>query len=261
MPIPAGGAVKVLTGQVTMDGDALANAAGQESDVLVVIGQLLVTGPVSRVGYRRLMVVGEIVAPIGSEGAIGAAIGQLVGATIYYPWAEGAAVQVLAGDVRLAPEALANADGGENDILVVAGTVLVTGPVTRVGFRRVIVAGELLAPQESETVLGPRAHVAGQVIYYTGTPRRFTGSDRFSRTFFELLEAPVSLILQGSFVIEADVPFDLVRAKLSGLCVQGELRAPREVVPLLQVLATVKHGTIAPLDASTNEAEPAGDRS
>jgi hypothetical protein len=44
----------------------------------------------------------------------------------------------------------------------VAGQLIVTGPVAKVGYRRIVVAGQVLAPQDSQPVLGPAVIVKGQ---------------------------------------------------------------------------------------------------
>ena len=50
-----------------------------------------------------------------------------------------------------------------DDVLVVAGQLVVTGPVATVGFRRVVVAGQVVAPRDSQAVLGPAITVKGQL--------------------------------------------------------------------------------------------------
>ena len=87
---------------------------------------------------------------------------------------------------------MANPTGGPDDVLVVAGQLVVTGPVAKVGFRRVVVAGQVVAPRDSQAVLGPAITVKGQLAWYTGHPRFFVGKDRFGRSFFELIDELVS---------------------------------------------------------------------
>ena len=115
------------------------------------------------------------------------------------------------GQLRADGEFLANPTGGPDDILVVAGQLIVTGPVATVGYRRVIVAGQMLAPRDAQAVLGPALVVKGQLAWYTGQPRIFVGKETFGRSFFELLDRPASLALLGRFDIDPDVPPDLLR--------------------------------------------------
>src|SRR5256885_1792767 len=85
-----------------------------------------------------------------------------------------------AESIRIRGDLLANPNGGPDDIVLAAGTLLITSPVPRIGFRQLIVVGSLLAPEESEAVLGPALTTVGDVIWYTAPPRVFTGKDTFS---------------------------------------------------------------------------------
>ena len=49
----------------------------------------------------------------------------------------------------------ANPTGGPDDVLVVAGQLVVTGPVAKVGYRRVVVAGQMVAPRDSQACSAP----------------------------------------------------------------------------------------------------------
>ncbi len=241
VPVPAGADVKVQVGELTMSGEAL--AGGDQETYLVVVGELLITTPVQAVGYKGLIVVGEVIAPEGSETALAASLKRLMGGTIYYP--AGGRVRTLSGEVKLSGAALANAGGSEDDILVVSGETVITSPVEKVGYRQIIANGQLLAPRESQAVLDPRLRVQGQVLYYSGTPRLFSGDDRFGKAFFELLKEPITMILMGSAVIEPDVTVDLIREKVTEIVLLGDLKAPKALLPILQVLAVEKQGEIS----------------
>ena len=251
VPIPDGKRVKVLSGQVSMSGEALANTDGQRDEVLVVAGQLVITTPVQCVGYDQLIVMGQILAPVGSETGLGSGLTRVSGQVLYYPYTPDAKVKMLTGSLRLSGADLANAYGQPNDILLAAGEVLITGPVERVGFAQIIAVGQLIAPRESESVLAGRLTVVGDgVTYYSGTPRVFDGADSFSRAFFDLLAGPTTLVLNGTTVFEDDVTLEAVRAKVVDIILNGSIRAPRALVPLLQVLCVACHGTITPNDAA-----------
>jgi hypothetical protein len=84
IPIPDDAEINLLTGLVKLGGDALANPPANK-DTLVVVGALQFTSPVGTIGYKRLIVVGAVLAPQGSENAIGPVLGHLTGATVYYP--------------------------------------------------------------------------------------------------------------------------------------------------------------------------------
>jgi hypothetical protein len=247
VPVPDGARINAHTGVLTLDGAGLASG-GDEPAVLIVTGALVITSPVERVGFRDVLVIGVLVAPEGSEAALTGVLRRVTGTVFYYPWTEGQAVRVFQGDTRVRGEILANAGGSPDDIALAAGSLLVTTPVERVGFRSVVVVGMLLAPEESELVLGPAATVVGSAVWYTAPPRFFNGKERFSAAFFELLDGPVTLALNGSFEVAPDVPVELVKRRVAAIVLNGALRASAGLVPLLQVLATHKNGVIETLD-------------
>jgi hypothetical protein len=196
---------------------------------------------------------GLVLAPHGSESALGAGLTRVTGSVDYYPYAEGQEVKVSTGQLRVGGEVLANPTGGPDDILVVAGQLIVTGPVTKVGYRRIVVAGQVLAPVDSQPVLGPAVIVKGQLIWYAGQPRFFVGKERFERSFFELLDRPLTLALVGSFEIGPDVPPALLREKVQEITLVGKLVAPRQLVGVLQLLTTEKVGKIT---VAEDDSEP-----
>jgi len=107
VPVPDGKTVRVMSGQVTLSGEALANANGPQDEVLVVAGQLIITTPVKHVGFAQLITMGQVLAPVGSETALGAGLSRMSGQVAYYPYTEGAAVRVRIGTTRLTPTDLA----------------------------------------------------------------------------------------------------------------------------------------------------------
>jgi len=252
VPVPEGVEVRSHTGALVMGGEALAGPE-VENAALIVTGTLILTSPVPRVTYRQVIVMGLVLAPQGSESALGAGLTRVTGAVDYYPYVEGQQVKVSTGQLRASGETLANPAGGPDDILVVAGQLIVTGPVAKVGYRRIVVAGQMLAPRDSQPVLGPATIVKGQLIWYTGQPRFFVGKERFGRSFFELLDRPLTLALLGRFEIDADVPAELLREKIEEITLVGKLIAPRQLVGVLQVLTTEKVGEIA---VAEDDSEP-----
>jgi hypothetical protein len=252
IPVPDGVEVRNHTGALVMGGEALAGPA-VENAILIVTGTLILTSPVQQVSYRQVIVTGLVLAPHGSEPALGAGLTRVIGSVDYYPYAEGQEVKVSTGQLRAGGEELANPAGGPDDILVVAGQLVVTGPVTKVGYRRIVVAGQLLAPRESQPVLGPVATVKGQLAWYTGQPRFFIGRDRLGRSFFELVDQPLTMALVGRFEIDPDVPAELLREKVQEITLVGKLIAPRQLVGVLQLLTTEKVGKIM---AAEDDDEP-----
>ena len=247
VPVPDGATVSSHVGMVTMGGDALAEPAGDNA-VLVVVGGLVLTTPVTRVGYRRIAVVGVVLAPHGSQDALGGGITHLVGMIDYYPYADGQQVRVHAGNVELSGAALANPGGTPNDVLLVAGEIFVTSPVTELGYRSIVGAGEMIAPRESEPILSGALKMLGQTVWYSGLPRIFQEHQRFSKAFFELLPEPTALALLGGGELDDDVTIEVLREKITGITLAGALTAPKALVPLLQVLVTDNYGHIGASD-------------
>jgi len=83
IPVPGGENLKLQVGQIRMTGEAL--SAGNAEDILFVAGQLFITTPVTSVGYREIRVHGQVMAPRGSEAALGAKLGRLTGQILYLP--------------------------------------------------------------------------------------------------------------------------------------------------------------------------------
>jgi hypothetical protein len=219
VPVPEGVEVPPHTGAVVMGGEALAGPEVKNA-VLVVTGTLILTSPVPGVDHRQVIVMGLVLAPRGGESALGAGLTRVTGSVDYYPLAEGQDIKVSTGQLRLSGEALANPAGGSDDIRVVAGQLVLTGPVAKVGLRQIVVVGQVLAPRDSQAVLGPVLVVKGQLAWYAGEPRFFIGRERLERSFFELSDRPLTLVLVG------------------------KLTAPRRLVGVLQLLTTERVGKI-----------------
>jgi hypothetical protein len=243
LPVPGGARVRVHSGVMTTDGAALA-APGSEHDVLVMTGVLILTSPVERVSYQGFVVTGVVLAPRGSEAALAAGITRLSGVVAYYDYSPGQRVRLIQGQTRSRGEVLANTAGQPTDVAIVAGQLVLTTRVPAVGFQQVVVAGQLAAPVGSQDLLEPALNVIGQVAWYSGAARGFSGKERFSRGFFELLDGPVTLVLSGSFELAPDVPVELLREKVESIALSGVLTAPEALVPVLQLLATEKQGVI-----------------
>jgi hypothetical protein len=244
IPVPTGSHVRIHTGGLMIGGAALAEPDG-DNEVLIVTGALIVTSPITRIRYREVVVTGLVLAPRGSESALGAALTRVTGSVSYYRYAEGQEFKQLAGDVRLSGASLANPGGSPDDVLLLAGEVIVTSPVERVGYQRIYYGGSLVLPEVSEPELMRVLSGGGRLAWYSGQPRFFNGDAEFGREFFELLEEPISLALVGEFQITDDVPVELVRRKVKEITLVGNLTAPRDLIPVLQVLTTQKYGELA----------------
>jgi hypothetical protein len=243
VPVPDGAEIRMHTGSVVLGGDALANP-GADDVVLVVTGTLALSSPVHEVNFRRVIVTGVVLAPRGSEAALGAGLSRVTGSVQYYDHVEGQRFRTMSGQTEISGHVLANRGGNPADILFLVGQTIITGPVTEVGYQEIFAAGQLLAPRESEPVLAPVLTHEGQLVWYDDQPRVFTGKETFGRGFFELLDEPLSLMLVGRFTFEDDLPPELLRAKVASITLVGTIIAPKELVPVLQLLTTQKHGRI-----------------
>lgn len=243
--VPDGANVKVHIGSLMAGGAGL----GSADDVLVVIGMLVITGPVTGPLPRRISVVGLVLAPRGSESALGPVLAGGAGNVIYYTPADGQDFKVHAGQAKLSGATLANTAGQPEDILIAAGQVVVTGQVTAVGYAQVIVAGQLVAPAASREMLEPRIQVQGQSAWYRADePRIIAEETSLGPDFFRLLDHPVSLVVLDDLTIAPGVTEAIVREKVTDIVLLADLTAPADVVPMLQVLAADSFGTIRASD-------------
>jgi hypothetical protein len=253
--VPAGANIRLQTGSMVVGGDGL----GAADDVLVVIGLLIISGPVTGSVPKRIHVIGSVLAPRGSEQALGQALAGGTGSVTYYPYAEGQEVKVISGQVRLSPAVLANPAGKPDDILVVAGQVVVTGEVTSVGYRTTIIAGQLAAPAASRDVLEPAIQTQGQAIWYEGAnPRIYNGDARIGADFLRLLDAPTALVVLGDLTVEAGVTEEALREKLTGISVFGDVIAPAGLVGAVQILATDVFGEFTVAGAASDGPDGSG---
>jgi len=247
IPIPDGRRVRVFSGQITLSGEALAPPADGVAETLVVTGQLILTSPVGHVG-RDIVAIGQVVAPTGSETGLGTGLSRLSGQVIYYPYVEGAHVQVRDGGA-IGGEALANVTGQPTDILVVSSGLVLTGPVESIGYQHVVVLGDVLVPRASQaSLLGRVLPQDGQIIAYDAPPQVFRGKDTLSAGYFELLDAPITLVILGKCRLEDDISPDLLRQKVAGLVVDGVLTAPRRLLPVLQLVSLARPGNLVAAD-------------
>jgi len=243
--VPDDANIRVHTGSLTVSGDGL----GAADDVLVVIGMLVITSPVTGEVPRQITVVGQVLAPRGSEAVLGRVLGGGSGSVSYYRYAEGQDFKILSGQVKLSGAMLANPAGEAGDVLIAAGQVIVTGPVTTVGYAQVILAGQLIAPQASRELLEPRIQITGQAAWYrSDDPRIILDDIRVGPDFFRLLDHQITLVLLGDMTVDAGVSEDMVREKITDIILLGDITAPPGLVPVFQVLTTEAFGDIRAAD-------------
>lgn len=238
-----GAHVHAHTGSLMIGGDGLADPGG-DNEVLIVTGVLIVTSPVKSVGFRQIHATGMVLAPRGSESALGAGLTGVTGSVLYYDLAERQEFRQLSGEVRLSGDAVANPHGSRDDVLITGGRLVITSEVTDVGYQLIAFGGELLAPRRSETLLTPVLSGGGEIAWYDGQPRFLIGDETYGRAFFELLDDGERLAFAGDVTVAEDVTPELVRQKVAEITLLGEIRAPKDVVPVLQIRTTEKCGTI-----------------
>jgi hypothetical protein len=245
--VPDGSNVRVHTGPLVVGGDGL----GGPEDVLIVTGVLVVTSPVTEPLPYRISVIGSVLAPRGSESALGPLLGSSVGSTMYYRYAPDQEIKVHAGQVRLTGGSLANPAGGPDDVLLIAGQLVLSGPISTVGYGQIVVAGQLVAPESARAELEPRLQVQGQVVWArSDRPRIVLDDAEYGADFFRLLDEPISLVVLGDLTISPGVTEETLRAKVADIALLGDLIAPKELVPILQVLAVDSVGDIRVSDGS-----------
>jgi hypothetical protein len=239
--VPDGANVRLHTGSMVVGGDGI----GAADDVLVVIGMLVITSPVTGPVPQRIYVIGSVLAPRGSEPVLGPALAGGTGGVSYYLPRDDQDVKVLSGQVRLSGAMLANPAGQADDILIAAGQVVVTGEATTLGYRLVVVAGQFAAPAASRDAIEPFVQVQGQAGWYQGgSPRVFYQDATLGPDFFRLLDQPVSLVVFGDLTIADGVTEDMVREKVTSAVLFGDAIAPAGLVAVLQVLAGDTFGEI-----------------
>jgi hypothetical protein len=245
--VPDGLKPRVHVGPLIVGGDGI----GAPDEMLVVVGVLVIIGPVTGELPGRISVIGSVFAPRGSEAVLGRVFGGGVGTVTYYRYREGQDVKMLSGQVRLTGAALANHTGEPGDILIAAGQVIITGEVGPVGYDQILVAGQVLAPEAAQAQLETRMDVQGQTVWYrSGDPRVFLDDVELGPDYFRLLDHPISLIALGDLTIGAGVTSDLLRENVADIVLLGDVLAPAEAVAGVQVLATTILGQIRIADGS-----------
>jgi hypothetical protein len=243
--VPAAAKVRLHTGTLMVSGDGL----GATDDVLVVIGMLLITSPVTGPVPQHIYVIGSVLAPRGSEQILGPVLSGGTGSVAYYRYADGQDIKVLSGQVKLSAAMLANTAGQPDDILIVAGQVVVSGEITTVGYRQVVAAGQFVGPAAGRDVIEPRLEAQGQVAWYPGAEARvFYDDTHLGPEFFRLLEHPINVVALDSLTIDAGVTEEALRDKVNSLIAFDSVVAPKELVGVVQVIATDLFGGVQAAD-------------
>jgi hypothetical protein len=228
------GNLRFHRGMLSVAGDGL----GAEDDVVIVQGMLIITSTVTRPVPKRIHVDGLVIAPRDS----GAMLSPLLagsGNVTFYPGAEAPEIKVITGQMRLSGAMLANLAGQPEDILIIAGQVLVTGVPPAVGYRSLVIAGQVALPASGRDVLEPKLEVLGQIGWYAGDdPRVFFESTTLGPDFFRLLDHPVGLVTFEKLTFAEGVSEETLLGKVGGIVAYEKIVAPPELIGAVQVLAT-----------------------
>jgi hypothetical protein len=239
--------VRTHTGMMAVPGDGI----GAENDVLVVVGGLIITSPVTGPLPHQIVVTGAVLAPRGTEAVLGPVLAAVTGSVSYYRYTEGQDIKLLSGQVKLSPAVLANRAGRPDDILIAAGEILITGQVSEIGYGLALAAGTVAAPEDSRDVLETRIEAAGQVAWYPGDrPRTFHSATTLGAGFFRQLDEPVTIVAFSRLTILPDVTESLLREKVLAFVLFGPTTAPAELLGVIQFLATDVFGPIQASDGS-----------
>ena len=107
----------------------------------------------------------------------------------------------------------------------------------------IVLLGEVKAPRHLLPTLQALT-TANYGEYNPAEARSFMAEHRLGREFFELLAEPIVMNIMGKCVLESGVTVELLREKVSEIKLYGQLTAPQELVPLLQVLAVEHYGQL-----------------
>jgi len=145
--------------------------------------------------------------------------------------------KIRTGQMELSPGMLAAGD--EDTRLILVGQGIMKEPVEEIGYGSLYLSGQFLFPRDSQPVLEDSIeHATGQLMYFRGSnPRIFTGEQKFSAAFFEMIEDPMTMILVGTTTFSDDVTAELLQEKVEEIVMVGEMVASEEIISVLQFLA------------------------
>jgi len=224
----------------TMEDVQASSRSGHISDV----GMLDLTSaktPEDLANIKSLHDIGAILIPEHLTTALAGIQMHDVGAVI--PITSGDHINMITGQTKLTGESLAAGD--PETVLVIAGQVVVTTRVDKVGYKGLQIVGQVLAPRGSETALASKiTRLSGQMTYYPEGARFFIGDNAVTSEFLEMLPAPTPLLIIGHLNLDSDISVDLLREKVSEIALMGAMSVPRHLAALTQFLTVEKMGDI-----------------
>lgn len=191
----------------------------------------------AEVAGLRLRNIGLVLVPEAMPDLLRDADAQNVGTV--FPVAPGTRGEARVGQLEV--EGAALAAGGENTVLTLVGQIVVTPGVTAVGYKGLVLVGQVLLPQSGQSVLtGKILTQVGQIVYYDDSaPLRVFMTDlRLTKAFFDLVREPVSLVLVGDATFAADVTAEILQQKVHTLALVGDCQVEDPaLLPHLQFMA------------------------
>ena len=197
----------------------------------------------SEVARLRLTNIGAVLVPEDLPDLLADTECPNIGAVIPVP--AGTRLERHVGQVEMGGDALAAGD--DSTILMLVGQVVVTPEVARIGYRGLILVGQVLLPKSAQSAIaGKIISQTGHLFYYEGSaPRVFMQDVHISKAFLELVEEPMALVLVGDSTFAADVTPELLRSKIRNLALIGDATVEDPALqPLLQYLAKPAIGEI-----------------
>ena len=255
IPIPQGTNVSLQMGQIRLTGEAL--AAGPEDTILVLVGQIFVTSQVEKVGYKEIRLTGQLIAPRGSETALGAKMTQMTGQTMYYPWTGPSQdLRVLLGDESISREFLELLE--HPTVLVAVGDITfkedITPDLLKTKVPAMMSVGDVWAPKPLLPLVQALAvEKVGSITGYPPGARFYKGKDTLNKEYFEYLPEPIAMAISGKVTLTEDVTVELIRSKVREIVLRGRLVAPKALLPLLRALMSEKTGKLQSLEEAQSE--------
>lgn len=250
LPLPTGVKVSMQAGQNRYSGEAIAD--GAEDTILVIMGQMLITSPVTKVGFKEIRVMGQLVAPRGSEAALSGKLASMLGQAIYYPWlGEGVELRTVTGDERIGREYLEVLPGPI--VLLAVGDITfeegISPELLRSKMPAMVLVGDIMAPRELlPTIQALASERTGDLVGYPKGARFYSGSDTLVAEDFEYLADGTAMVITGELTLAEGVTAAVVKPKVKEIVLTGTLKAPRALLPLLRSLISEKRGDLVAIE-------------
>jgi hypothetical protein len=195
--------------------------------------------------------VATIIVPESLNGALAGIQMENVASVIPIP--DRSKANILTGQVILGGDSFVPADP-DTSTLVIIGEAIITSPIREMGYKELHVTGELVAPKESEGILtSVLKRLTGQIAYYeSNNARIFMEDQTFSSDFLAMFEEKTHFVIIGDAEFTPDVTAALIKEKISGFTVIGDLKVPAPIDAVVRFLSTAVYGDITKYDPSAD---------